>query len=158
MARKCFYSFEYKPDCWRASKIRNIGVIEGNQTVSDNDWEKITWNDKKGVLGIYIHNITNAQNMQSGKGKNPFQSITVSERSMADIVKTYDPPYAPSDMVYDYISKNIESWVDEAIKIRNQNYMTLISPTAANRKAIAGRASNKSFHRQTARGDAPLVR
>jgi|HubBroStandDraft_6_1064221.scaffolds.fasta_scaffold483588_1 hypothetical protein len=121
MARKCFYSFEYKPDCWRARKIRNIGVIEGNQTVSDNDWEKITWNDKKGVLGIYIHNITNAQNMQSGKGKNPFQSITVSERSMADIVKTYDPPYAPSDMVYDYISKNIESWVDEAIKIRNQN-------------------------------------
>jgi hypothetical protein len=76
---------------------------------------------QEGVLGIYIHNITNAQNMQSGKGKNPFQSITVSERSMADIVKTYDPPYAPSDMVYDYISKNIESWVDEAIKIRNQN-------------------------------------
>jgi hypothetical protein len=40
---------------------------------------------------------------------------------MADIVKTYDPPYAPSDMVYDYISKNIESGVDEAIKIRNEN-------------------------------------
>ena len=31
MARKCFYSFQYKPDNWRVSKIRNIGTIEGNK-------------------------------------------------------------------------------------------------------------------------------
>lgn len=42
MARKCFYSFHYKPDNWRVSKIRNIGVIEGNRPASDNDWETIT--------------------------------------------------------------------------------------------------------------------
>jgi hypothetical protein len=42
MARKAFYSFHYKPDSWRASKVRNIGVIEGNQSVSDNEWESIT--------------------------------------------------------------------------------------------------------------------
>lgn len=42
MARRCFYSFHYKPDCVRASQVRNIGVIEGNQPVSDNDWEEIT--------------------------------------------------------------------------------------------------------------------
>jgi hypothetical protein len=42
VARKCFYSFHYKPDHWRASQVRNIGVIEGNQAVSDNDWEEIT--------------------------------------------------------------------------------------------------------------------
>ena len=42
MARKCFYSFHYKPDNWRAAKIRNIGVIEGNKPASDNDWETIT--------------------------------------------------------------------------------------------------------------------
>jgi hypothetical protein len=163
MARKCFYSFHYKPDNWRASKIRNIGVIEGNQTVSDHDWEKITnggdaaiekwiadqmsgkscnivligantagrkwinyeivktWNDKKGILGIYIHNITDSGGAQSAKENNPFQPITVGQRSMADIVKTYDPPYAQSDSVYGYISKNIESWVDEAIAIRQKN-------------------------------------
>lgn len=40
--RQVFYSFHYDPDAWRASKIRNIGVIEGNQPVSDNDWEEIT--------------------------------------------------------------------------------------------------------------------
>ena len=42
MARKCFYSFHYKPDNWRVSKIRNIGSVEGNKPASDNDWEKIS--------------------------------------------------------------------------------------------------------------------
>lgn len=42
MARKCFYSFHYKPDNWRVAKIRNIGSISGNPPASDNDWETIT--------------------------------------------------------------------------------------------------------------------
>lgn len=42
MARKCFYSFHYEPDNWRASKIRNIGSIEGNRPAPDNDWETIS--------------------------------------------------------------------------------------------------------------------
>ena len=41
MARKCFYSFHYRPDNWRAAKVRNIGVIEGNEPATDNDWESI---------------------------------------------------------------------------------------------------------------------
>lgn len=42
MARKCFYSFHYKPDNARASQVRNIGAIEGNKPAPDNDWEKVT--------------------------------------------------------------------------------------------------------------------
>ena len=42
MARKAFYSFHYVPDNWRAAKVRNIGVVEGNQPASDNDWETVT--------------------------------------------------------------------------------------------------------------------
>jgi len=42
MARRVFFSFHYKPDNWRASQVRNMGVIEGNAPVSDNDWESIT--------------------------------------------------------------------------------------------------------------------
>ncbi|MBS1960866.1 MAG: TIR domain-containing protein [Bdellovibrionales bacterium] len=42
MARQVFYSFHYKPDNWRASQIRNIGVVEGNRPASDNDWEEVT--------------------------------------------------------------------------------------------------------------------
>jgi hypothetical protein len=41
MARKCFYSFHYEPDNWRASMVRQIGAIEGNQPASDNDWESL---------------------------------------------------------------------------------------------------------------------
>lgn len=42
MARKCFYSFHYQPDCQRAAQIRQIGSIEGNRPASDNDWETVT--------------------------------------------------------------------------------------------------------------------
>ncbi len=41
MGRKVFYSFHYKPDNWRAAQVRNMGVIEGNSPVSDNDWEDV---------------------------------------------------------------------------------------------------------------------
>ena len=40
--RQVFYSFHYKPDCWRASQVRNIGAIEGNKPAPDNEWEEIT--------------------------------------------------------------------------------------------------------------------
>ena len=41
MARRAFYSFQYKPDASRAGQVRNIGVVEGNTPVSDNDWETV---------------------------------------------------------------------------------------------------------------------
>ena len=41
MARRCFYSFHYDPDNWRASTVRQIGAIEGNQPATDNDWESV---------------------------------------------------------------------------------------------------------------------
>lgn len=42
MARKSFFSFHYKPDNWRAAQVRQIGALEGNTPVSDNDWETVT--------------------------------------------------------------------------------------------------------------------
>lgn len=41
MARRVFYSFHYLPDNWRASQVRNIGVVEGNKPATDNDWETV---------------------------------------------------------------------------------------------------------------------
>ena len=41
MVRKAFYSFHYIPDNWRASQVRNMGLIEGNKPASDNEWETI---------------------------------------------------------------------------------------------------------------------
>jgi hypothetical protein len=42
VTRKAFYSFHYEADSHRASQVRNMGLIEGSQTVSDNKWEEIT--------------------------------------------------------------------------------------------------------------------
>ena len=47
--RKVFYSFHFKQDAWRASQVRNMGVLEGNEPASDNDWEDI---EKGGELSI----------------------------------------------------------------------------------------------------------
>lgn len=41
MAPTAFYSFHHIPDCRRASRVRNLGVIDGNQPATDNDWEEL---------------------------------------------------------------------------------------------------------------------
>lgn len=41
MKRPAFFSFHYANDSWRAGQVRNIGVVDGNIPVSDNDWEKV---------------------------------------------------------------------------------------------------------------------
>ena len=49
MARRVFYSFHYTPDDWRATQVRNIGVIEGNRPATDNDWETVTKGGGKAI-------------------------------------------------------------------------------------------------------------
>ena len=161
--RRTFFSFHYKPDNWRAGQVRNMGVVEGNEPVSDNDWETVTkggdaairrwindqmrgkscaiiligthtsgrkwikyeiekaWNDGKGVVGIYIHNLRDSNGNQSGKGANPFYSFTVNGRRLSNIVMAYDPPYKRSTNVYAHIKNNIADWVEEAIRIRGRH-------------------------------------
>ncbi len=165
MARRVFYSFHYKPDNWRASQVRNMGVIEGNRPCSDNDWESITkggdekikkwiaeqldgkscaviligantagrkwinheivkaWNDKKGVVGVYAHNLQDSDKKQSPKGSDPFASIKDGDsgKMLSAIVKAYDPPYTTSTSVYNHIKDSLATWVEEAITIRNNH-------------------------------------
>jgi len=162
MARRAFYSFHYKPDNWRASQIRNMGVVEGNKPASDNDWETVkkggdtairkwidtqlngksvavvligektagrkwikyeikkAWDDKKGLLGIYIHNLKDSNSDQSNKGSNPFEAYNVDGTSLAKIVKAYDPPRSTSTYVYDHIKDNLADWIEKAIEIRGK--------------------------------------
>lgn len=162
MKRQVFYSFHYKNDVMRVSQIRNIGALEDNKPVSDNEWEKVkqkgddnirkwiddnmkyrscvivmvgeetanrkwvkyeiekAWNDGKGLLGIYIHNLKDPRTGKCKQGKNPFDSFTMKrdDKSLADIVKCYNPN---SNDAYNDIKNHLEEWVEEAIKIRN-NY------------------------------------
>jgi MTH538 TIR-like domain (DUF1863) len=41
MTRNVFYSFHFDNDAWRASQVRNMGVLEGNEPVTANDWEEV---------------------------------------------------------------------------------------------------------------------
>ena len=160
--RRAFYSFHYRPDSWRASQVRNMGIVEGNRPASDNDWESITgggdaairrwideqmsgksyafvligantagrkwidyeiekaWNDGKGLLGINIHGLKNANGNQSEKGANPFFTFNVNGTRLSNIVRAYDPPYQLSTNVYAHIEENLADWVEEAIEIRHR--------------------------------------
>jgi hypothetical protein len=79
------------------------------------------WDDKKGVVGIYINNLTNLVGETTGKGANPFNDIKIGGKSMNSIVKCYDPPYLTSPKVYNHIKENIAEWIEEAIIIRKLN-------------------------------------
>jgi hypothetical protein len=81
------------------------------------------WNDKKGVLGVYIHKLKNSAKQQSTKGANPFDGLTfgVNKAKLSTVVKAYDPPYSDSADVYAYIEQNLSDWVEAAIKIRDAN-------------------------------------
>jgi len=49
MARRVFYSFHYEPDVTRAAKVRNMGIVEGNRSATDHDWEQITKGGDKAI-------------------------------------------------------------------------------------------------------------
>jgi hypothetical protein len=165
MARQVFFSFHFANDAWRASQVRNMGVLEGNKPVSDNDWETVkkggdaaiekwideqlkgtscavvlvgsqtaqrkwvireivkAWDKSKGVVGLYIYNLKNESQSTSSMGQNPFESINFGNtgKKLSQIVKLYNPTGQDSSAIYNTIKKNIDSWVDEAIKIRSNN-------------------------------------
>lgn len=50
MARRVFYSFDYDNDCWRASMVRNIGVVLGNQPARDNTWESVKRSNDSAIM------------------------------------------------------------------------------------------------------------
>ena len=78
-----------------------------------------SWNNGKGVFGIYVHNLLDKDRKKSVKGKNPFTDFTMNrdEKKLSSIVKAYDPPYSKSTSVYNHIKDNIADWADEAVSI-----------------------------------------
>ncbi len=98
-------------------------VLIGNKTAGRRwvEYEfKKAWGDRKGVVGVYIHNLKNLSEVQDSKGTNPFNGFTLCEgkKQFSSVVKAYDPPYSSSTNVYDHIKNNLADWVEEAITIR----------------------------------------
>lgn len=141
----------------RVQQVRNMGVIEGNEPVKNNDWEEVkrkgkasiekwidenmknrdcvivligtdthkrpwvtheiktAWENKKGLLGINIHNLKCPNNGICSKGKNPFDAFTFKSGDKVLVPKVYDPK---SSDAYGDISTNLSAWVDAAIAQR----------------------------------------
>jgi hypothetical protein len=154
--RQVFYSFHFDNDVMRVQQIRQMGVIDGDEPVSANEWEKLrktdggierwiddnmayrscvivlvgeetadrpwvkyeikkAWNDKKGLLGIYIHNLKDPKKGTCNQGKNPFAQYTVNGVALSSLVKCYNPK---SSDAYNDIKSNIDAWVEAAIASR----------------------------------------
>lgn len=156
MARESvFYSFHYANDVFRVQQIRNMGVVDGNEPVSPNDWEQVkrtgdaaverwidenlkykrcvivlvgsetanrrwvkheikrAWELKKGLFGIYIHNLKCPRTGMCSKGANPFSNWNVNGQSMASLITCYDPSAWDA---YGEISRNLATWVSQAIE------------------------------------------
>lgn len=161
--RRIFFSFHYELDAWRASQVRNMGLVEGNAPVSDNDWERVTrggeeaikrwiasqmhgrtctivlvgaktadrpwinyeicksWNDGKGLVGIYVHGLKNRDGRIARQGRNPFDDIHVGSDQLSSIVKCYSPQGTNSKDRYAWIKRYLDPIVEQAIKIRSRN-------------------------------------
>lgn len=98
-------------------------VLIGKETAG-RKWIKYeiekSWNDGKGLLGIYIHNLKDSSGNTTTQGANPFDDFTMKKDSskLSSIVKVFNPPFTDSKQVYGHIQNNIEKWVEEAVKIR----------------------------------------
>lgn len=156
--KKVFYSFHYDNDVFRVQQIRNMGVIEGNASISANDWETVkkggdkaiekwiddimksqecvvvlvgedthkrpwvkyeikkAWTDKKGLVGIYIHNLKDPKTGKCTKGTNPFDQFTFDDGSkLSSLVSCHNPD---SSDAYNDIDDNLDAWIEKAIKDR----------------------------------------
>lgn len=108
-------------------KGRTCTIILAGSNTANRKWinhEIIqSWDKGIGVLVIHIHNITDNKGNQSSKGSNPLYYIThgPSKKRLSTIANSYDPPRTTSKGVYNYISDNIDTWIEDAIKIRKDN-------------------------------------
>jgi len=74
------------------------------------------WNDGKGVLGIYIHNLKCPKDGTCNQGPNPFSQFTLTDgRNLSSVVKCYNPK---STDAYNDIKNNIADWIENAIAMR----------------------------------------
>lgn len=98
-------------------------VLVGTNTAS-RKWVKheikYAFDNGKALLGIHIHRLLDRNGNTSAKGANPFSTFTVGtdNKPLTNWAKTYDPAGVDSKGVYDTIKNNIESWVEEAIRLR----------------------------------------
>ena len=102
-------------------KYRSCVVVLVGEETANRQWVKYeiekAWNDKKGLLGIYVHNLKCPRTGTCSKGANPFEQFTFQNGSkLSSVIKCYDPGSANA---YNNIKTSLETWVEEAISQRS---------------------------------------
>ena len=117
---------------WIDKNMKNSScliVLIGEDT-SKRKWVKYeirhAYKEHKGLLGIYIHNIKDPQEVKKGnsgkckQGNNPFELFTLKDgRKLSSIVTCYNPN---SEDAYNDIKNNIEKLIDNSIEKMNEFY------------------------------------
>jgi hypothetical protein len=78
---------------------------------------KKAWDEGKGLLGIYIHNLKDPRTGTCSQGLNPFEQFTINNGAtrLSSVVKCYNPKAGDA---YNDIANNIDSWIEDAIRSR----------------------------------------
>lgn len=84
-----------------------------------------SWNQGLGVFGIYIDRLKDQQGEYSDRGDNPFSGLVIAGVTFDEIVETKKNSwfYDGSKDVYSWIAENMDSWVEEAVEIRNRYFL-----------------------------------
>jgi hypothetical protein len=96
-----------------------VVVLVGERTASRR-WIRYevrkAWTLKKGLFGIYIHNLKDPKTGACTRGASPFEQFEFKEESGADCrIKCYNPSRL---FAYQDIKSNLEAWVETAIAQR----------------------------------------
>lgn len=117
----------------RNMENRSCLVVLIGQKTHESRWVKYeikkAWNDGKGIVGIYIHNLKDPRTGTASHGQNLFRNIYInsytgkiedslvgmlysSNKPLSDIVKCFDPTWYDA---YGDIENHLESLIEEAI-------------------------------------------
>ncbi len=93
-----------------------VVVLIGERTYKSK-WVKYelkkAWNNRKGLVGIYIHNLRDPRTGSCTKGINPFTKVSLKNgKKLSDYIPVYD---AGAD-AYNWIAKNIDQVVEKGIQ------------------------------------------
>ena len=106
----------------RSCTVVLVGTNTANRKWINHEIIK-SWNDKMGVVGIYVHGLKDSDGNTSTRGSNPFDYIDYGSTGtkLSSIVKCYNPGGSDSKERYEWITKHLANAVEEAVKIRNEN-------------------------------------
>lgn len=99
---------------------RSCIVVLIGKTTSSRKWVKYeiekAYELNKGIVGIYIHGLEDAEGNQTDKGANPFYSLYTNDgERLSKYVTCFESTYKTSKNVYNDISNNIEELIEDAI-------------------------------------------